>query len=33
MDVENNVRVKTAQICLINWIIVFTFILVLKHGA
>lgn len=33
MDVENNVRVKAAQICLINWIVIMTFVLLLKHGA
>ena len=33
MDVENNVRVKAAQICLINWIIILTFVLLLKHGG
>lgn len=33
MDVENNMRVKAAQICLINWIVIMTFVLILKHGA
>ena len=33
MDVENNMRVKAVQICLVNWIVIFTFILLLKHGA
>ena len=33
VDAENNPRVRTAQICLVNWIIVFTFIFVLKHAA
>ena len=33
MDVENNMRVKAAQICLINWIVIMLFVLVLKHGA
>ena len=32
MDVENNVRVKAVQICLINWIVIMTFVLILKHG-
>ena len=33
MDVENNPRVRAVQICLINWIVILTFVLVLKHGA
>ena len=33
MDVENNMRVKAVQICLINWIVILTFVLLLKHGA
>ena len=33
MDVENNMRVKAVQICLINWIVIMTFVLLLKHGA
>ena len=33
MDVENNVRVKAVQICLINWIVIMTFVLILKHGG
>ena len=33
MDVENNVRVKAVQICLINWIVILTFVLLLKHGG
>ena len=33
MDVENNMRVKAVQICLLNWIVIMTFVLLLKHGA
>ena len=33
MDVENNMRAKAVQICLINWIVIMTFVLLLKHGA
>ena len=33
MDVESNVRVKAVQICLINWIVIMTFVLILKHGG
>ena len=33
IDADNNPRVRAAQICLVNWIIIMTFVLLLKHAG